>query len=152
MRSHTKASVAAIVLLAGCGAADTRCVAVQTRIATSYATDPGCASPVGVCTDGNVASGNLAGTTRFTALITGPGTSPGLVLYSGDLVITTANGTVTLRDHGLLDSASGYYFELQQVVSGTGVHEGKTGMLISQGTATTTGFEGNLNGSLCEVY
>src|SRR2546428_9556178 len=100
MRLHTKVSVAAIVLLAGCGGNDKQCVAVHARIATSYTTDSSCTSPVGVCTVGS-ASENLAGTSRFTALTSGPGPSPGLVVYSGDLVITTADGTVTLRDQGL---------------------------------------------------
>jgi hypothetical protein len=153
MRSHLKVYAAAMVLLAaGCGGVDDRCVAVNARIATTYATDAGCTSPVGVCTTGNVMSGNLAGTTRFTASTTGPASSPGLTFYTGDLVITTADGTVSLRDHGVLNPTNGYYFELQNVTGGTGAHQGKTGMLVSQGTATPTGFEGILNGSICEGY
>jgi hypothetical protein len=56
-----------------------------------------------------------------------------------------------LRDHGLLNSATGYYFEMQQVVSGTGVYAQRTGMLISQGMASQTGFSGELSGAICAV-
>lgn len=153
MRPEWKtASMAAIALLAACAKPVDGCNAVQTAIVTSYSQGPGCASPVGVCTSGNIAYGDLGGTTQFTATTMGPGPSPDTVLYSGDLVITTASGTVTLLDHGLLDSTTGYYIEMQQVVSGTGAYDQHTGMLISQGTASQTGFEGQLNGSICPVH
>jgi len=113
--------------------------------------DPSCTSPVGVCTAGNVTSANLKGTTWFTALSSQPSSPPGVASYTGDLVITTADGTVTLRDSGLLNSSSGHYFELQEVTSGTGAYLRATGMLLSQGIATATGFEGTLSGSFCEV-
>jgi hypothetical protein len=142
----------AIALLASCAQHSDGCDAVRSAIVTSYSQDPGCTSPVGVCTSGSVSSGDLVGTTQFTALTMAPGPSPDLVLYSGDLVITTATGTVTLRDHGLLNSSTGYYFEMQQVVSGTGAYGQHTGMLISQGLASQTGFEGELNGSICPVH
>ena len=151
MRSGwTKVSMAAIALLAACGGqADPNCDGVNTAIVTTYSSDPGCTSPVGVCTTGTVSSGDLAGTTWFTALTLNPGPSPDLHLYTGDLVITTASGTVTLRDSGMLNSATGYFFEVQQVVSATGAQMGSSGMLISEGLATSTGFQGSLSGSLC---
>lgn len=153
MRPEWKtASMAAIALLASCAQSVDGCDAIQTAIVTSYSQDPGCTSPVGVCTTGNVTYGDLGGTTQFTAMTMTQGPSPELVLYSGDLVITTASGTVTLSDHGLLNSQTGYYIEMQQVVSGTGAYAQRTGLLVSQGTATQTGFEGLLNGSLCPIH
>ena len=142
---------AAAMLLAACGGTDNRCVDVQAAITTTYSTNPSCTSPVGICTAGNVASPGLTGTTWYTALSAQPSSPPGLVSYAGDLVITTPHGTVTLRDVGLLNSSSGRYSEMQEVTSGTGAYLATTGMLISQGVATATGFEGTLTGSLCEV-
>jgi hypothetical protein len=150
MRSQWKtASVAALALLAACSGKVDQCAAIRTAIVTSYSQDPGCQSPVGVCTVGNVASGDLAGTTQFTALTMTPGPAPNLVLYTGELSITTPSGTVTLRDMGLLDSATGRYLEMQHVISATGAYEGHNGILVSQGLATSTGFQGDLDGSIC---
>jgi len=152
MRWHLKVPAAAMLILAGCGGTENRCVGVHATIATSYSTAPGCTSPVGVCTAGNVTSENLQGTTWFSASTTQPGSPPGLDFYTGDLVITTADGTVTLHDYGVLNSSSGLYFEVQEVTSGTGAQAGKTGMLVSQGTATSSGFKGTLSGSFCEMH
>ncbi|MGZ6125436.1 MAG: hypothetical protein ACXWLR_10790 [Myxococcales bacterium] len=148
---RSTASVAAIALLAACGQPADRCDAVETAIVTSYSQSP-CSSPVSVCTVGSTASGTLAGTTQFTALSMAQGPSPDAVLYSGDLVITTPSGTITLRDHGLLNSSTGYYLEMQEVVSGTGAYDQSSGLLLSQGVATCTGFQGGLNGSICGVH
>ena len=142
---------AVMVLLAGCGGTDSTCVVVHAAITTAYSMTPSCTSPVGVCTAGNVTSANLKGTTWFTALSTQPSSPPGVASYAGDLVITTADGTVTLRDSGLLNSNSGHYVEVQEVTSGTGAYLTATGTLVSEGIATATGFEGTLGGSFCEV-
>ena len=151
MRMHLKVPAAAMALLAGCGGTDSPCVDVHATITTAYSMTPSCTSPVGVCTAGNVTSADLNGTTWFTALSSQPSSPPGVASYTGDLVITTADGTVTLRDSGLLNSSSGHYSELQEVTSGTGAYLRATGMLVSQGIATATGFEGTLSGSFCEV-
>ena len=151
MRLHLKVPAAAMVLLASCGGTDGPCVGVQATITTAYSMSPSCTSPVGVCTAGNVTSANLKGTTWFTALSSQPSSPSGVASYAGDLVITTADGTVTLRNSGLLNSSSGHYFEVEEVTSGTGAYLRATGQLVSQGIATATGFEGTLSGSFCEV-
>jgi len=148
-REWTTAALAAIALLAACGGADPRCTAVHDAIVTSFSQNPDCPSPVGVCTDGTIASGDFAGTTRFVAMTARAGPSPDSTFYEGDLAITAANGTITLRDNGMLNGATGFYLEMQEVVSGTGGYQGYTGLLISQGMATATGFEGTLSGSIC---
>jgi hypothetical protein len=152
MRSQSRtASVAALALLGACAGKDDQCAAIRTAIVTSYSQDPACPSPVGICTVGSVASGDLAGTTQFTALTMTPGPAPNLVLYTGELSITTASGTVTLRDLGMLDSATGRYLEMQHVTSATGAYEGHDGILVSQGVSTASGFQGDLDGSICIV-
>src|SRR5437588_12915126 len=117
MRWHLKAPAAAMVLLAACGGTENRCVGVHATIATSYSTAPGCTSPVGVCTAGNVTSENVQGTTGVTAPTTQPGSPPGLDFHTADLVLATADGSFTLHDYGFLNFSSGRYFEVQDVTS-----------------------------------
>jgi hypothetical protein len=125
------------------------CKKVDTTIVTSFFV-AGCTSPVGLCTAGVTASGPLAGTTRFTALtlVPSPG-APDVLLYTGVLVITTRKGTVTIEDRGLFNTVTGAFFELEQVVAGTGKFKHATGMLTSQGFATGTGFSGTITGMIC---
>jgi hypothetical protein len=148
-REWTTAAFAAIALLAACGRTDPRCTAVHDAIVTTFSQSPDCPSPVGVCTDGTISSGAFAGTTTFVAMTARAGPSPDSTFYEGDLVITAADGTITLRDNGMLNGATNFYLEMQEVVSGTGGYQGYSGLLISQGMATATGFEGVLSGSIC---
>ncbi len=131
------------------GARADRCVPIRTTIVTTYSLGPDCTSPVGVCTAGKFVSPAFAGTTHFTAMTIGPGPSADMLIYSGELVITTAAGTITIRDHGFLNSSSAQFLEIQQITGGTGGYAGARGMLISRGISTAIGFEGTLNGSVC---
>ena|SRR5205085_9762993 len=130
--------------------ADSECVSVRDPIVTTFFLD-GCTSPFGLCTEGNIASGVLAGTTQFSVLSLGPGDSPELLLYTGQLVITTADGTLTIQDNGVLDTLDGTFFEIDETVGGTGSFENHSGTLFSQGNSTTTGFEGTISGQICGV-
>jgi hypothetical protein len=138
----------ATVLLASPGSQAGQCTRIDTTVATTFFV-AGCTSPVGICTTGTVPSGLLKGTTRFTALTITPGPSPDLLLYTGELVITTRSGTVTIRNSGMLDGATGSYFEFEQVVGGMRLFRHARGALTSQGIATGTGFFGTLAGVLC---
>jgi hypothetical protein len=137
-----------MALLAPAGAQAGECTNIDTTIATTFFRK-GCKSPVGICTAGTVPSGPLKGTTRFTALTVKPGPSPELLLYTGELVIKTRSGKVTIRDSGMLNGVTGAFLEFQQVVGGTGRFRDATGALTSQGVATGTGFSGTLAGVLC---
>ena len=150
MQLHWKTgALLALALVAACGGKADQCAEIRTAIVTSFWQDPACQSPVGVCTIGNVASGDLAGSTTFTALSMTPGPAPNLVLYTGELNITTGSGTITLRDMGLLDQSTGRYLETQHVISATGAYQGHDGILVSQGVSTASGFSGDLDGSIC---
>jgi len=142
-------SVLAASLLASVAAWADPCKAVDAPIVTTFSTP--CDSPVGVCTTGTVPLGHELATTSFRALTLQPGPTPEVMLYTGELVLTTREGTLTIHDSGVLDAATGAFFEMQQVVSGTRKYKHVTGMLTSQGTATATGFAGTLTGSLCHV-
>jgi hypothetical protein len=145
----TAVSALSIALLASSGARANQCKPIDTTIATYFLMPDDCqSSPVLLCTEGTVSSGRLEGTTRFNALTIAPGPE-NLLLYTGELVITTKSGTLTLRDSGFLDTATGRYFETQNVVGGTKAFKHATGMLTSQGTFDGMAFKGTLTGALC---
>src|SRR5437899_962015 len=78
--------------------ADLHCHKVHGLITFNYsASCPN--SPVGVCTTGTFTKGGiLNGTTAFNAEGAGPTSQPGVLAYTGTLVITTAHGILTLHD------------------------------------------------------
>jgi hypothetical protein len=141
-------AVLSIGLLASFGAQADECKEVEAPITTSYFL-AGCTSPVGLCTAGTVGSGVLAGTTRFVVLTLAQGPSIYELIYTGELVITTKSGSVTVRDYGVFNQATGQYFEMQKVVSGTKKFKNATGALTSAGFGTTAGFSGTLTGEIC---
>ena len=148
--STTAAALSLALLASSPARAEHQCISVHSPIVTTYFLD-GCDSPAGICTQGTVRIGRQAATTRFRALTITPGSSPDVLLYTGELVITTRNGTLTIHDYGLLQSATGEFSELQKVVAGTHRYKHAHGLLTSQGMATATGFEGTLIGMICRV-
>ena len=77
-----------------------QCSAVDTTIVTTFTPCGPNESPVGICTEGTVTSGLLAGSTRFAVqTMTGTDTR---VIYSGFLTITTPSGMVQIHDYGIL--------------------------------------------------
>jgi hypothetical protein len=143
-------AVLSIAWLASSGAQAKSCKEIDTFISTSYFVQ-GCTSPVALCTAGTVAFGPLAGTTRFTALTAAPGATPYQFFYTGELVITTRSGSVTLHDFGFFDAMAGKYSELQQIVAGTKKFKNATGTLSSAGLGDAAGFSGTLTGTICRA-
>ena len=143
----TAVSSLCVALLGAAGARADQCRAIDAPIVTTFTMCAPGESPLGICTEGKIDSGLLQGTTRF-AVQTMTGTADG-VLYTGVLTITTKSGTVTINDFGVLNPQTGQFFELEQVVSGTGRFKHMTGTLTAQGFQTTSGFAGTLTGTLC---
>ncbi|HEY4731049.1 MAG TPA: hypothetical protein VIH41_07965 [Myxococcales bacterium] len=98
---------------------------------------------------GTVYSGALAGTTSFAAATFTPTHVETVFHYTGNLIITTRSGTLTIRDRGVLDMGKGAYFEFQNVVAGTGAFAGAKGMLTSQGQFSGASFSGSITGKVC---
>ena len=144
-------SLAAVLFASLAAHAEPPCTPVNTPIVTTYSM-VNCQSPVGICTTGTVQLRNETATTAFRALTATPGADPEITLYTGELVITTREGTITLRDYGILNGNTGQFFELQQVVGGTKKYKSATGLLTAQGMATGTGFSGTLTGAVCRVH
>jgi hypothetical protein len=142
-------AILSIALLASppARADDDDCLHVNATIVTTFFVE-GCDSLFGLCTAGTVSSRRFAGTTRFVVTSI-KSISDAILVYTGVLTITTRRGVVTIEDSGMLDVVQGTFFEMDQVVSGTGKFEDATGLLTSQGTAGSTGFSGTLTGSIC---
>jgi hypothetical protein len=153
-----RGAISFVVLSAALGqvaavAAEPSCEEIDARILV-HQTKDGCTSPAGYCTVGNIDRGPLAGTTRFTAHTVAPmpihGSPQGVLRYTGELVVTTAKGTVTLTDVGLFHTTKLLYTETQGVMSGTGSFAGTRGLLWSFGTAPGgSSFDGRVTGKIC---
>jgi hypothetical protein len=149
MRLRIPALLLAAGLLPPATARADACKLVDAQIATSFYM-AGCQSVYGLCTSGTVDSGPLKGTTNFEVLTIGPGPTPTSMAYTGVLTITTHSGVLYIHDRGVVDEATGRYFEIDEIVGGTGKFTNATGLLTSQGLALTTGFSGNLGGVVCK--
>jgi hypothetical protein len=104
--------------------------------------------------------GNLKGTTQFTGdpaslvpIMSEP--SPPLnptFSYTGDLVITMKDGTLTTRSVGVFETVSfGVGTQFDRVIDGTGAFRGATGFLFFnfQANADLTHFTSTISGELC---
>jgi len=130
------------------GATDEWCDTINAPIVSTFFVD-GCTSPAGVCTQGTIPSGRLAGTTVFTVLTVEPGNLPNLLLYTGELVISTPAGDLIIHDTGVFDAVDLTFSEIDPIVGGTGGLRLATGVLFSQGIRTDTGFDGVIFGDMC---
>jgi hypothetical protein len=140
----------AAAALAACGAALLLATAtaqsgsssVAGRLTSEAVTGPACTSPVGVCTRGAL-KGGLKGTFTFTASsVTATADTPttSVVAYTGDMVVTTSDGTLTCRDAGAFATTGERSFAgVCTVVGGTGEFAGASGRLRLTGVTPDFG-------------
>ena len=112
-------------------------------------------------TAGEITSGLLKGTTKFTGdpasltQITSavfPPVEPLTSSYAGALEITTRKGTLTSRSVGMFEGVPfGVGVQFDRVIKGTGVFEGASGVLFFRFAADHTGgaFTSSVNGEVC---
>ena len=112
-------------------------------------------------TTGEIKSGFLKGTTKFTgdssALtqitgVTSPPVEPLTFSYTGDLQITTAQGVLTTRGVGVFEGVPfGRGAQFDQVIGGTGLYAGAEGFLYFNFVADDTGaaFTSSVSGEVC---
>jgi hypothetical protein len=140
------------------GAASPHCHKVKGQISVTFSID-GCTSPVGLCTQGQITGGILAGPTQYvTASLAEGAISPDQagywMSYAGALTVTARRGTIVFHDNGVLDyAASGPFTELNQAVGGTGAFAGATGTVFMSGLIRpdASGFDGVVKGQLCGI-
>jgi hypothetical protein len=112
-------------------------------------------------TDGEIKSGFLKGTTKFTgdpsslSTITGtnsPPVEPLTFSYTGDLEITTHDGTLATRSVGVFEGIPfGVGTQFDRVTGGTGLFNGANGFLFFIFEADSTGgvFVSSVSGEVC---
>jgi len=154
----TSLPTVALALVMSAGASAKQCKTVDANLVSGLFVE-GCASPVGFCTRGTVASGPLAGSFEFTALTAEqPNPASPVMFYTGTVVYTTKKGTVTVRDSGMFNANNGAFMEVQKVTEGTKSLKGFTGTLTSQGDGIFAviggltqliGFKGSVDGEIC---
>jgi hypothetical protein len=128
-----------------------RCVKVNGTLTSALSTED-CASPVGICTTGEFkGNGLLNGPITFTGDSLGPASpaeAPTTLVYSGVLTIYAKQGTLTLRDTGIFDTANGLVAARDIVLGGTGIFEGATGYIFFNGVGTNS-FVHQASGEIC---
>jgi hypothetical protein len=121
--------------------AECGCRPVRGYLVSQILTGPECHSPVTLCTRGRL-FGDLRESFSFTATSLTPSSDTpltGVMLYTGDMLITTPRGNLVLKEAGAYDAVAGGRGEVgavSVVVSGTGVHSATTGVLRFTGTFT----------------
>jgi hypothetical protein len=124
-------------------------------------TTTNCTAPSGLCATGTITEGGiLDSSSLFIELDQAPSagmplTEPSAtVSYSGTLTITTPHdGTLNVRDLGVVAGANNAFTELERPVSGTGRFEHASNVFFISGSTTGggTGFDGRIHGELCGV-
>lgn len=128
----------AAALLLGAAPARSGSDAVAGRISSEAVTGPACGSPVGVCSRGEL-KGALKGTFTFTAAsVTATVDTPStaVLAYTGEMVVTTDDGTLTCKDAGALANTGDRSFaSVCTVVGGSGELAGASGRLRLTGVS-----------------
>lgn len=121
------AAVALLTLGSGPGRAEAGCKSVNGHLEETQVT------PLpGLTTTGRLIGG-LQGRYDFT-LTGGTGLPTGVILFTGESVITTKSGALHLTEAGALDGASpGNFADLQTIVAGTGAFTGASGQIFLTG-------------------
>jgi hypothetical protein len=127
------------------------------KIDASYVAAP---DPDSFSSTGEITSGLLQGATRFTGDTASlvqlsapvfPPVEPLTFAYTGDTMITTAQGSLTVRGAGVFERVpSGRGTLLNRVIDGTGIFTGSTGFLFFNFNFGEQGmFESTVAGEIC---
>lgn len=140
------------VIFGGQVAAAATCKKVKGTL-TLQALDPSaCLSPVDLCAAGTY-RGDLKATSLFTGtafISTADTPTTGVVIATGDNLITTAGGTLSTKDAIVLETiGDGNFAEVDTIAGGTGEWAGATGTLRATGTFLNGSGEGAYEGEIC---
>jgi len=130
------------------------CKDVTGHFTSQQVLPPSCTSPVGSCTAGQLIGG-IQGSFTATAtqlLVSADFATTGVLHFTGDIVVTTKDGNLVIKDAGTIDVASGegHVADVSKIISGTGSLTGATGFLRVQGTFTAAaGGDGDYRGRIC---
>jgi hypothetical protein len=118
-------------------------VPVRGTIVSRLLTGPACTSPISLCTAGTIdGHPSLKGSFIFTAkTLTPTADTPetGVMHYTGDITIRTAQGTVFIKDAGAINwtkGGTGDVAAVSTIIRGPGILPGLKGRLRISGTFT----------------
>jgi hypothetical protein len=135
----TAVAVGVVAFAAGSGSASTS--GVKGAVTLQPVTGPSCLSAVDICFTGTI-SGKIKGTvsgtgTSLVQTVDTPAT--GVVLLTSDLLVTTSDGTLSLKDADVLRTTGASEMSgVWTVIGGTGLYAGATGALQVTGNFTVT--------------
>lgn len=154
-RRRTAALVAAgavLTFLSGGAEAATACKPATGKVRLAPVSGPECLSPVGMCFAGEL-TGRLTGTAFTTATSITPTVdtpTTGVIMFTADSVITTREGTLSLKEAVLFQTTDeGDFSELSVVVGGTEGWEGASGVFRVDGTYDGTVVSGRYEARIC---
>jgi hypothetical protein len=163
LKSASFAALAVVAGVAGVTAtprilhAEDGCLPVHGRYHADVTTT-GCTSPIGLCATGTITRGGfLDSASVFVALDVAssagiPTEEPAAnASYSGTLTIDAHDGTLQLRDLGVIDSIHSSFTELERPISGTGLFAHATHDFFISGALSDnqTVFDGEISGEIC---
>jgi len=123
------------------------------NFSSQQVTGPSCTSPVGLCTEGAL-TGGLKGTFTFTATTLTPSVdtpTTGVLLYTGDLMLTTKDGALLCKDAGAFKAVGdGAVSSVCAIVSGSGSLAGATGEIQFVGNFTAAGGVGDYRATISQ--
>jgi hypothetical protein len=97
---------------------------------------PACTSPIGLCTAGRL-EGTINGDFVFSATSLQPSATPGVLFYTGEIVVQTSSGEVRCQDAGAFQTSDpGGVVDLCTITGGTGDWADVTGHIRIHGTFT----------------
>ncbi|MBA3287415.1 MAG: hypothetical protein H0U21_05235 [Acidimicrobiia bacterium] len=137
--------------------ASPRCITVRGTYTEQIAAGPDCASPVGLCIDGEYRGsfrGPLSGAAS-ALLPTADTPTTGVVLFTSDAVIDAQvrglEGTLLTKNAGAFNTTgAGDIVDAQTIIGGTGDFTGATGGIRAEGTFTTeAGGRSSYTGTIC---
>jgi len=116
-------------------------------------TTEACNSPVGFCAAGTFKGNHgFKGTSFFSAISFNPiaNDPQGRQVVPGVSTYTTEDGSITISDVSVFDTARGTFSGVGRIVQGTGRFAGATGDVFTAGHALPDGsFTNELNGEIC---
>lgn len=132
------------------------CTALQGTFWSAVSGGPGCNSPIGFCTEGQL-TGDITGTYHFemTSMTPVPGDEAlGHYTFTGVSTITTAQGVMYGQDHGeLYFAGDNAFMTIVGVVGGNACYQGVHGQLTAVGNLNlVTGLtEGTYTSRICHA-
>lgn len=128
------------------------CISVSLREQSKLITQ-GCDSPVGFCAGGTFKGNNgFKGSSFFSAISFNPiqNDPQGRQVVPGVSTYTTNDGSITISDVSVFDTARGTFSGIGRIVQGTGRFAGATGDVFTAGRTLPDGsFINELNGEIC---